>query len=201
MQESWETLLRVRSRFDGRFSGKVLRTDAQYPARLLIDVRKQVIDGLACLVAQDVDADIADRQVLDQLCKVAVIALRRLVALIDGGEFRALGVAARDAAHAAEGRAGIRPRIGAHLYGFDLQTPVAVCRDECFVERVGDFERCAAGVDPCAVFFSGEQANFVESDVRTIRAEEFCCQRGAGHFALFEIETPPSDARCVEKLL
>ena len=32
-----------------------------------------------------VDAQVADRQVFDQLCEVAVIALRRLVTLIDGG--------------------------------------------------------------------------------------------------------------------
>ena len=39
----------------------------------------------ARFVAQDVDAQVADRQVFDQLCEVAVIALRRLVTLIDGG--------------------------------------------------------------------------------------------------------------------
>ena len=137
----------------------------------------------------------------DQLREMAVIALRRLVALVDGGEFRALGVAARDAAHAAESRAGIRPRIGSYFHGFDLQTLVAVRRDECLIERVGDFECGAAGVDLRAVFFSGKQANFVERDARTIRAEEFSCQRGAGHFAFSEIELPPSDVRCVEKLL
>ena len=201
VHESRDILLGIHTRFAGRFSGEVLRADAQYPACLLVDVRKQVIDGPVGFVAQDVDAQVADRQMFDQLREMAVIALRRLVVLVDGGEFRALGVAARDAAHAAEGRAGIRPRIGAYFHGFDLQTLVAVRRDECLIERVGDFECGAAGVDLRAVFFSGKQANFVERDARTIRAEEFSCQRGAGHFAFSEIELPPSDVRCVEKLL
>jgi len=72
-----------------------LRVDAQYPAGLLVDVRKQVVDRFARFVAQDVDAQVADRQVFDQLCEVAVIALRRLVTLIDGGQFGIFGSAFR----------------------------------------------------------------------------------------------------------
>ena len=75
----------IYSHLAGRLSGMALRVDAQYPAGLLVDVRKQVVDRFARFVAQDVDAQVADRQVFDQLCEVAVIALRRLVTLIDGG--------------------------------------------------------------------------------------------------------------------
>ena len=73
----------IYSHLAGRLSGMALRVDAQYPAGLLVDVRKQVVDRFARFVAQDVDAQVADRQVFDQLCEVDVIALRRLVTLID----------------------------------------------------------------------------------------------------------------------
>ena len=198
MLECRDVFQGVYSHFAGRFPGMVLRADAQYAAGLLVDVRKQVIDRFARFVAQDVDTQVADRQVFDQLCEVAVIALRRLVTLIDGGQVGIFGSAFRDAAYGPENRSDARPRIVAGLHGSDLQTSAAVGRDERFVERVGDLERGAAGVNACPVLLAGQQVDFLERNAGAVCAEKFRRQLRTGHLALSEVELPPSDTGGVE---
>ena len=188
----------IYSHLAGRLSGMALRVDAQYPAGLLVDVRKQVVDRFARFVAQDVDAQVADRQVFDQLCEVAVIALRRLVTLIDGGQFGIFGSAFRNAADGSENRADARQRIVGGSHGSDLQASVAVGRDERFVERVGDLEGGAAGVNARPVLLAGQQVDLLERNAGAICAEKVRRQPRTGHFALSEVELPPSDAGGVE---
>ena len=65
----WECVWGIYSHLAGRLSGMALRVDAQYPAGLLVDVRKQVVDRFARFVAQDVDAQVADRRVFDPVVR------------------------------------------------------------------------------------------------------------------------------------
>ena len=58
MLECGDVFQGIYSHLAGRLSGMALRVDAQYPAGLLVDVRKQVVDRFARFVAQDVDAQV-----------------------------------------------------------------------------------------------------------------------------------------------
>lgn len=168
----------------------------RYPHDLLrcaVDREEKVVDGASVAVVKQPDAEIPDRQVVEQHVHVLVLLHDRVVVVFERQDFGFAPVVHGDALHVAE---KVRARIGVGLpsdeLGMEQDFALGKFDRECPVEFAADLERHELVVDRHPVVFTDQVRQLADPDFVAVEPQQPGDIFGDIQFSGLEIRLPPT---------
>ena len=174
---------------------------AQNLLRRLVDREEKVVGRLAVVVVEQPDAEVADRQVVEQLVHVFVLLQHRVIVAFEREDVRLFPAGDRNALEVAEEfDALLRVRLFADELRMDPYFAFRQYDGERFVEMVSDLERQEFVVYPCPVIFARQRHQFPDCGPVAAESQQIDDVVGEEQFARAEIRLPPPHLGRVEQL-
>ena len=173
---------------------------AQNLLRRLVDREEKVV-GRPAVVVEQPDAEVADRQVVEQLVHVFVLLQHRVIVAFEREDVRLFPAGDRNALEVAEEfDALLRVRLFADELRMDPYFAFRQYDGERFVEMVSDLERQEFVVYPCPVIFARQRHQFPDCGPVAAESQQIDDVVGEEQFARAEIRLPPPHLGRVEQL-
>ena len=187
--------------FAGRLVEVVGGVYAQNLLRRLVDREEEVIGRPAVVVVEQPDAEVADRQMVEQLVHVLVLPQRRVIVAFEREDVRLFPVGDRNALEVAEEfDALLRVRLFADELGVNPYFAFRQYEGKRFVEMVSDLERQEFVVYPFPVILARQRHQFPDRGPVAAESQQVDDIVGEEQFARAEIRLPPPHAGGVEQL-